>query len=66
MTAAEIEAELRAVMEQERQRRAQEERTRMEAERAAEYERLMEEKAHETERLIDELEKERSERSASR
>ena len=66
MTAAEIEAELRAVMEQERQRRAQEELARMEAEKAAEYERLMEEKAHETERLIDELEKERNERRASK
>lgn len=66
MTAAEIEAELRAVMEQERKRREQEELTRIEAEKAAEYERLMEEKAHETERLIDELEQERNERMASR
>lgn len=66
MTAAEIEAELRAVMEQERQRKEREELAKIEAEKAAEYDRLMEEKAHETERLIDELEKERMERRASK
>lgn len=66
MTTAEIEAELRAVMEQERLRKEQEERAQAEAERAAEQARIMEEKAHETERLIDELEKERQERMASK
>ncbi len=59
MTVSEIEAELRAVMEQERLRKEQERAAQAEAERAAEEARLMEEKAHETERLIDELEKER-------
>lgn len=66
MTTAEIEAELRAVMEQERLRREQEQLARAEAERAAEQARIMEEKAHETERLIDELERERQERLASK
>ena len=66
MTTAEIEAELRAVMEQERLRKEQEQRAKAEAERAAEEARIMEEKAHETERLIDELEKERQERLASK
>ena len=66
MTTAEIEAELRAVMEQERLRKEQEQRAQAEAERAAEQARIMEEKAHETERLIDELEKERQERMASK
>lgn len=66
MTAAEIEAELRAVMEQERMRKEQEELARAEAERAAEEARQMEEKAHETERLLEELEKERQERLSSR
>ncbi len=66
MTTAEIEAELRAVMEQERLRREQEELARAEAERAAEEARIMEEKARETERLIDELEKERQERLAAK
>lgn len=62
MTTAEIEAELRAVMEQERLRKEQERLAREEAERAAEEARIMEEKAHETERLLDELEQERQER----
>ena len=66
MTTAEIEAELRAVMEQERLRKEQEELARAEAERAAEEARIMEEKAHETERLIDELERERQERLAEK
>lgn len=66
MTTAEIEAELRAVMEQERLRKEQERIAQAEAERAAEEARMMEEKAHETERLIDELEKERQERLASK
>ncbi len=66
MTTAEIEAELRAVMEQERLRREQEALAQAEAERAAEEARIMEEKAHETERLIDELERERQERLAAK
>lgn len=66
MTTAEIEAELRAVMEQERLRKEQEELARAEAERAAEEARIMEEKAHETERLLDELEQERQERLAEK
>lgn len=66
MTTAEIEAELRAVMEQERLRREQERIAQAEAERAAEEARIMEEKAHETERLIDELEKERQGRMADK
>ena len=66
MTTAEIEAELRAVMEQERLKKEQEALARAEAERAAEEARIMEEKAHETERLIDELERERQERLAAK
>ena len=66
MTTAEIEAELRAVMEQERLRKEQERIAQAEAERAAEEARIMEEKAHETERLIDELEQERQERLSSK
>lgn len=66
MTTAEIEAELRAVMEQERLKKEQEKLARAEAERAAEEARIMEEKAHETERLIDELERERQERLAAK
>lgn len=62
MTTAEIEAELRAVMEQERIRKEQEQRALAEAERAAEEARKIEEQAHETERLIEELEQERQER----
>lgn len=62
MTTAEIEAELRAVMEQERRRREQEQRALAEAERAAEEARKLDEQAHETERLIEELEQERQER----
>lgn len=62
MTTAEIEAELRAVMEQERMRREQEQRALAEAERAAEEARKIEEQAHETERLLEELEQERQER----
>ena len=65
MTTAEIEAELRAVMEQERLRREQQRIADEEAERAAEEARRMDEKAHETERMLDELEKERKERLAS-
>lgn len=65
MTTAEIEAELRAVMEQERMRREQEQRALAEAERAAEEARKMEAKAHETEQLLEELERERQERLAS-
>lgn len=62
MTTAEIEAELRAVMEQERRRKEQELWEREEAERAAREAREMEEKAYETERMLDELERERLER----
>lgn len=62
MTTAEIEAELRAVMEQERIRKEQEQRALAEAERAAEEARKIEEQAHETERLLEELERERQER----
>lgn len=66
MTTAEIEAELRAVMEQERLKKEQERAALAEAERAAEEARRMEEKAHETERMLEELEKERQERLASK
>lgn len=66
MTAAEIEAELRAVMEQERIRKEQEELAAAEAQRAAREAEEMEWKAHETERLIDELEQERQERISSK
>lgn len=66
MTTAEIEAELRAVMEQERLRKEQEQLAQLEAERAAEEQRIMEEKAHETERMLEELEKERQERLAAK
>lgn len=62
MTTAEIEAELRAVMEQERLRREEEQRALAEAERAAEEARKIEEQAGETQRLLDELEQERQER----
>ncbi|MCD8023553.1 MAG: D-alanyl-D-alanine carboxypeptidase [Lachnospiraceae bacterium] len=62
MTTAEIEAELRAVMEQERLRREQEALAAAEAERAAKEAEEMERKARETERLIDELEQERQAR----
>lgn len=62
MTTAEIEAELRAVMEQERRRKEQEQRELAEAERAAEEARKLDEQAHETERLLEELEQERQER----
>lgn len=62
MTTAEIEAELRAVMEEERQRKEQEMLANAEAERAAREAREMEEKLHETEILLDELEAERQER----
>ncbi|MCD7737199.1 MAG: D-alanyl-D-alanine carboxypeptidase, partial [Lachnospiraceae bacterium] len=65
MTTAEIEAELREVMEQERLRKEQEELAAAEAERAAREAEEMEWKAHETERLIDELERERQERISS-
>lgn len=66
MTTAEIEAELRAVMEQEEQRRRMEQQALAEAERAAEEAAKAEEKAHETERLLEELEKERQERLSSK
>lgn len=66
MTAAEIEAELRAVMEQEQMRKEQERIAQEEAERAAQEARMLDEKAHETEQLLDELEKERQERLASK
>ena len=62
MTTAEIEAELRAVMEEERKRKEQEMLANAEAERAAREAREMEEKLHETEALLDELEAERQER----
>lgn len=62
MTTAEIEAELRAAMEQERLQRERERQAREEAERAAREAEEMEQKAHETERLLDELETERQER----
>ena len=66
MTTAEIEAQLRAVMEQERMRREQEQQALAEAERAAEEATRLEEEAHETERLIDELENERQQRLSKR
>lgn len=62
MTTAEIEAELRAVMEQERIRREREMQAEAEAVRAAEEAKRLEEEAHATERLIQELEDERQER----
>jgi len=62
MTTAEIEAELREVMEQERLRKEQEEFAAAEAERAAREAEEMEWKEHETERLIEELEQERQAR----
>ncbi|MCD7763378.1 MAG: D-alanyl-D-alanine carboxypeptidase [Lachnospiraceae bacterium] len=65
MTTAEIEAELREVMEQERLRKEQEALAAAEAEKAAREAEEMEWKAHETERLIDELERERQERISS-
>lgn len=65
MTVAEIEAELRAGMEQERLRKENEQRAQAEAERAAEEARKMEAKAHETEQLLEELERERQERLAA-
>ncbi|MCC8106179.1 MAG: D-alanyl-D-alanine carboxypeptidase [Clostridiales bacterium] len=65
MTTAEIEAELREVMEQERLRKEQEALAAAEAERAAQEAEEMEWKARETERLIDELERERQERISS-
>ncbi len=64
MTTAEIEAELRAAMDQEEQRKEQEKRASEEAERAAREAEEMEEKAHETERLLDELEQERQARAS--
>lgn len=64
MTTAEIEAELRAVMEQERIRKEQEVLRQEEAVRAAEESRRLEEEAHETERLLQELEEERLQRRA--
>lgn len=57
MTAAEIEQELRAVMEKERQRKEQKQRERAEAERAAVEADLMEKKLRETEQLLAELER---------
>ncbi|MCD7955214.1 MAG: serine hydrolase [Lachnospiraceae bacterium] len=66
MTAAEIEAELRAVMEQERIRKEQEELAAADAQRVAKEAEEMEWKARETERLIDELEQERQERISSK
>lgn len=62
MTTAEIEAQLRAVMEEERRRKEQEMLANAEAERAAREAREMEEKLHETENLLNELEAERQER----
>jgi D-alanyl-D-alanine carboxypeptidase/uncharacterized membrane protein len=66
MTTAEIEAELRAVMEQERLRKEQEQRALESAERAAEEARQKEEQAQETRHLLDELEEERQGRMADR
>lgn len=57
MTAAEIEQELRAVMEKERQKKEQKQRERTEAERAAFESDLMEKKLRETEELLAELER---------
>lgn len=65
MTTAEIEAELREVMEQERLRKEQEAAAAAEAEKAAREAEEMEWKARETERLIDELEQERQQRLSS-
>ena len=57
MTAAEIEQELRAVMEKERLKKEQKQKEKAEAERAAFEVDLMEEKLRETEQLLVELEK---------
>lgn len=57
MTAAEIEQELREVMEKERRRKEQKRRERAEAERAAAEADLMEKRLRETEELLAELEK---------
>lgn len=66
MTTAEIEAELRAVMAQEQQRRTMEQHALAEAERAAREAAEAEAKAHETEQLLEELERERQERLSSK
>ena len=62
MTAAEIEQELRAVMEEERRRKEQAQKEQAEAEKAAAEAELMERKLRETEDLLAELERERQER----
>lgn len=62
MTTAEIESELRAVMEEENRRKEIELQKRAEAERAAREAEKMEQKLHETENLLAELEAERQER----
>lgn len=62
MTTAEIEQELRAVMEEERRRKEQMQREQAEAERAAAESELMERRLREAEDLLDELERERQER----
>lgn len=65
MTTAEIEAELRAVMAQEEQHRAMEQKALAEAERAAREAAEADRKARETEILLEELEKERQEKLSS-
>ncbi|MCD8336415.1 MAG: hypothetical protein LUD18_03910, partial [Lachnospiraceae bacterium] len=66
MTTAEIEAELRKAMEQERLRKEQEEFAAAEAERAAREAEEMERKAHETEQLLEELEQQRQARISAK
>lgn len=62
MTAAEIEQELRAVMEEERKKRELAQKEKAEAEKAAMEAKRMEEELRETEELLAELERERLER----
>jgi D-alanyl-D-alanine carboxypeptidase/uncharacterized membrane protein len=62
MTTAEIESELRAVMEEERRRKETELQQKAEAERAAREAERMEQELHATENLLAELEAERQER----
>ena len=59
MTTAEIESELRAVMEEERRKKEMELQQQAEARRAAEEAERMEQELHETEHLLEELEAER-------
>lgn len=59
MTTAEIESELRAVMEEERRKKEMELQQQAEARRAAEEAERMEQELHETEHFLDKLEAER-------